>query len=905
MSPDPAAGTEVRGTAAPAVEDLFTGGRGNGRLMAAVDWAATPVGPVEKWPASLRYAIRTVLASRFPMILTWGPEFTQFYNDGYATLIGAKHPAALGGDLRVTQAEHWSSLQGPIEHAMATREPTWIPQLLLLLERAGYREETYFTVSHAPAFGDAGEVAGMHAVCTEVTRQVVAERRQELMYEVSSAADRREDEDDVAVQVCRALGSDPLDVPFAAVYLTEDDGSRLRRVATCGVDADRLPGAAGDVTDLDGIDAAALGVTGGPFADPVTDAVVLPLTGGSGREPVGALLVGVSPARALDAEYRTFHELLAGQVAGAVVDARAYASERARAEALAELDRAKTTFFADVSHELRTPLTLLLGPIADALAESGAELPPGVHDQLTMALRNGQRLQRLVNDLLEFVSIEAGRTAPVRVATDLAADTAELAGVLRAAAERAGLTLTVECPPLPRPAAVDPRMWEKIVLNLVANAVKYTFVGGITVTLAAEDDQVVLEVADTGVGIPADELPSLFDRFHRVADSPARSREGTGLGLALVRELAELHGGTVAVRSRPGVGSTFTVRLPSGEPDTDAAPPTTTAAVRAAALTPWDDDPGRQARAADPADPLGTVLVVDDNADMRAYLTRLLSPSWVVRTAADGSQALRDATAHRPDVVLTDVMMPGLDGFALLKALRDDPGTRTVPVVMLTARAGQEAAVEGFDAGVDDYLPKPFESAELLARLRSVLQRARGRRQAGPPPGRPAGTAPRPAAPPPPRPRSGEPTSLPHVPEPPPAPAEQEPGVVSRTWRFPSRAASIPPLRRALWALLADVGVDEDRAYDLVLAACEAATNAIEHAQHPTEPVVDVRVTVHDGAVEIAVHDTGQWRERTSSMDRGRGSMLMSAFADVTAVPGPSGTTVTIRSPRPGEPTGP
>jgi CheY-like chemotaxis protein/anti-sigma regulatory factor (Ser/Thr protein kinase) len=483
----------------------------------------------------------------------------------------------------------------------------------------------------------------------------------------------------------------------------------------------------------------------------------------------------------------------------------------------------------------------------------------------------------------------------VRVATDLAADTAELAGVLRAAAERAGLTLTVDCPLLGRPAAVDPRMWEKIVLNLVANAVKYTFVGSISVTLTAEDDEVVLRVSDTGVGVPAAELPALFDRFHRVVDSPARSREGTGLGLALVRELTELHGGTVAVESRPGVGSTFTVRLPFGEPDTDLPPPPSTAPVRAAALTPWDDAPARRSSGAGGAGPLGTVLVVDDNADMRAYLTRLLAPWWTVLTAADGEQALRDVRTSRPDIVLTDVMMPGLDGFALLKALRSDPVTASVPVVMLTARAGQEAAVEGFDAGVDDYLPKPFESAELLARLRAVLERTRGRRETASLSGAPA--VPRPLSPP--RPRAGEPADLPLVPGRAPAQEAPDAGTVSETLRFPSTSASIPPLRRRLRSLLAEAGLDDDRAYDLVLATCEAATNAIEHAQSPTEPVITVRVVVRDDAVEISVHDTGQWRERTSSMDRGRGSMLMSAFADVTVVPGPAGTTVTIRSPRP------
>src|SRR3712207_3795576 len=233
------------------------------------------------------------------------------------------------------------------------------------------------------------------------------------------------------------------------------------------------------------------------------------------RSAVGALVVGVNPNRALDEEYRSFHELLAGQFTAAVRNARAYAEERARAEALAELDQAKTAFFANVSHELRTPLTLLLGPIADTLAANGPALPDDVRESLTLALRNGQRLQRLVNDLLEFVSIEAGRASAVRVETDVAAFTAELAGVLRAAAERAGLRLTVDCPPLDRPAHVDPRMWEKIVLNLVSNAVKYTFVGGIDVALRADGDDLVLQVSDTGVGIPAAELPRLFERFHR------------------------------------------------------------------------------------------------------------------------------------------------------------------------------------------------------------------------------------------------------------------------------------------------------------------------------------------------------------------------------------------------------
>jgi signal transduction histidine kinase len=549
--------------------------------MAAFDWSATPVGPVEAWPASLRHAVRTVLVSRFPMILAWGPGYTQFYNDAYATLIGTKHPGAIGDDLRVTLAEGWAALQEPVEHAMAAREASWIPQLLLLLERAGYREETYFTVSHAPAYGDDGRVAGMHAVCTEVTRQVLAERRQRLLHDVATSTGALLDEAAMVAAMTAALAGDPLDVPFAAVYLASPGTPGLHRAAVVGCEPGQLPEVATAPDELHPLPVAELGVPGGPFGDAVTEAVVLPL-GSPDGEAVGALVVGVNPNRALDEEYRSFHELLAGQFTAAVRNARAYAEERARAEALAELDQAKTAFFANVSHELRTPLTLLLGPIADSLAEQGPLLPPGVRESLTLALRNGQRLQRLVNDLLEFVSIEAGRASAVRVETNVAAFTVELAGVLRAAAERAGLRLTVDCPPLDRPAHVDPRMWEKIVLNLVANAVKYTFVGGIDVTLRADGDDLVLRVADTGVGIPAAELPHLFERFHRGAGTAARSREGSGLGLALVRELVTLHGGEVGATSEPGVSSAFTVRVPFGAPDAPAGAPAVRRRPRAA-----------------------------------------------------------------------------------------------------------------------------------------------------------------------------------------------------------------------------------------------------------------------------------------------------------------------------------
>ncbi|MGY1856467.1 ATP-binding protein [Modestobacter sp. SYSU DS0290] len=876
------------GPSSDAAGDLFSGGGETGRLMAALDWSATPVGAVASWSAGLRYAVRTVLASRYPMVLTWGPEYTQFYNDAYAPFIGAKHPA-IGEDIRVTLAEGWAALAGPVDHAIATREASWLPRLPLLLERAGYREETYFTVSHAPAFEDDGSVGGMLGVCTEVTGEVLGERRQRLLHDLSSAGASLADEEQLLAALGTVLGSDPLDLPFAAVYRYGD--GTLRRATVTGCPPEQLPAEVPDPGALPG-PVAGLGLRGGAWSDPVTTAVVLPLTA-PGGELVGELVAGVSPNLALDGEYRTFLELTAGQVATALGNARAFEAERQRAAALAELDRAKTAFFSDVSHEFRTPLTLLLGPISDVLADPDAALPETAREQLTLALRNGQRLQRLVNDLMDVAAIEAGRAAAVRVETDVAAFTAELAGVLRAAAERAGLELTVDCPPLPRPAFVDPRMWEKVVLNLLSNAVKYTFVGSIALTLRAEGEQLVLTVRDTGIGIPAAELPLVFDRFHRVRGSAARTREGTGIGLALVRELVALHDGTVTVASEPGVGSTFTVSVPFGSPDAvaDDAPPAPSVAAHGTAAS-WEQDVAVLPDPVAPAGATATVLVVDDNADMRSYLVRLLSPIWAVRTSPDGEDALRSIAEHRPDVVLTDVMMPRIDGFELLRRLKADPGTRSIPVIMLTARAGQEAAVEGLAAGADDHLAKPFQAAELVHRVRVAVERA-GQARPVPPPPPTAAVGPAPDV------RSLVPASrrpAVHVPTPPPPPTAD--GVSRERWRFASVPQSIAGLRRALRRFLAAAELDEDQAYDLTLAACEAATNAIEHAQDPSEPFFDVTAEAGADAVVITVRDYGQWRERVPSMDRGRGGMLMSAFADVTATPGPEGTTVTIRAAR-------
>ena len=422
---------------------------------------------------------------------------------------------------------------------------------------------------------------------------------------------------------------------------------------------------------------------------------------------------------------------------------RSLEEERRRAEALAEIDRAKTAFFSNVSHEFRTPLTLILGPLEDALAETEER---GQRTRLELLYRNARRLQKLVNTLLDFSRIEAGRLQASYEPTDLASFTAELASVFRSAVERAGMRLVVDCSPLTEPVYVDRDLYEKIVLNLLSNAFKFTLEGTITVTLRDAGTTVELSVTDTGTGIADDQLPHIFERFHRIEGAPARTHEGTGIGLALVQELAKLHGGSVGVRSVAGEGSTFAVTIPKGSAHLPsqrigATPQLATTALVAGHYVEealrWLPDgvvaPAvvdsmtaadvRRAQAASGHHP--RIVWADDNADMREYVSRLLGPFYDVEAVSDGEAALAAVRRRSPDLVLADVMMPRLDGFGLLRAVRADVQTRSIPVILLSARAGEESRVEGMEAGADDYLVKPFSARELLARVDAHLRMAR------------------------------------------------------------------------------------------------------------------------------------------------------------------------------------
>jgi PAS domain S-box-containing protein len=738
-----------------------------GRDLRAVDWAATPLGPPESWPQSLESVVRLMLTSRFSMWMAWGPELTFFCNDAYRRdTLGKKYPWALGKPARVVWSEIWEDIGPRIDAVLRTGVATWDESLLLFLERSGYTEETYHTFSYSPVFDDDGTVVGMLCVVKEDTEEVVAHRRLQTLRDLGSRHASNLTEAETIATACQELEDSARDLPFSLVYLVDADRSCARLVGSAGFKEPHpaappeiplgRPAAVGSEPAVWPVDQVLRGCTvqvddleprfsdlptGSWDVAPVA-ALVVPLMSGTESRPYGFQVFGLNRYRPLDDGYRDFCDLIAGRLASSVTDARAFEFEKARAETLAQLDQAKTDFFTNVSHEFRTPLTLLLGPAEDALSDDGEPLDGRQRGRLEVILRNGQRLLKLVNTLLDFSRLESGRVEARFEPVDLAAYTRELASMFASAADRLGLALTVDCPPLPQPVYVDRELWAKVVLNLLSNALKFTFGGGVTVRLTASGSGARLEVVDTGVGIPAAELPHLFERFHRVSGAPSRTHEGSGIGLALVAELVDLHGGTVAADSVSGQGSTFVVEVPFGrshlppEQVTDSlgAGASTVAAVAEGFLAEtahWAaDEPVEDRRTPVVAtdQDLPRVLVVEDNADIREYVASLLSGDYQVTTAVDGADGLALARELPPDLVLTDVMMPRMDGFQLLAALQADPLTVGVPVVMLSARAGEEGTLQGLDAGADDYLVKPFTARELLARVRANLELDRARR---------------------------------------------------------------------------------------------------------------------------------------------------------------------------------
>jgi signal transduction histidine kinase/chemotaxis response regulator CheB len=745
-----------------AAHSLFAGDGEVARLAREMDWGATALGPVSRWPDTLWATVRVALATPLATCVLWGSNQIQLYNDAYRHIMGAKHPAGLGQANRDCWPEV-RHLNEPIYARVLAGEAVELREALYPITRNDVLEDAWFDLIFSPVHERSGTVGGVLCTVVDKTAEVLGARRLRTLHELT---DRTAGATTWQSALTGALAvlAESADLAFTVGYRVDRFDAPARLVDAVGVERDgpmapsRIPLATGSPSwplrraALDGapvlLDDVAErfgGAAAGPVGLACRQALLVPLLDPGTDTTTGFVVLGISPRLPLDALYQEFLRLAGREIAARVGEAHSRERERERLDRFAELDRAKTEFFSNVSHEFRTPLTLMLGPL-EQLQVRQDEFPEQLRGDIDLAVRNTRRLLRLVGSLLDFSQAEAGRLRTNFEPTDLATLTVEITSMFRSAAERAGLKLQIDAPPLSQLVWVDPQMWEKILSNLLANALKFTFSGTIEVAVRTLPQHAEIEVRDTGVGIPPDELPHLFKRFHRVSGTKARTQEGAGIGLALAYELVRRHQGRIRVRSTEGQGTTFTVWLPLGpRPETGASPARpdkigevaagmadeaarwNTTREAAVASLQFDEEPVSDERFTRRA--VGArVLVADDNADMRDYLVRLLGGTWTVTQAGDGDQALRMTRHDRPDLVVADVMMPGLDGFALVRAIRADPGLAPTPIVLVTARAGEESAVEGLLAGADDYIVKPFSARELLARVGAQIELARLRR---------------------------------------------------------------------------------------------------------------------------------------------------------------------------------
>lgn len=760
---------ELTSTSVTEESSWLVGGGEMGKLLREKDWSRSPLGAIANWPASLRTTVSLVLNSSFPLDLVWGDQHTQIYNDTYRIICGAKHPDSMGQNF----TECWASafpVIGDAYYSALSGKTAFLEDQRMFLDRLGYLEETFFTFSFSPIRDETGKVAGLFHPVIETTSNMIGERRTRTLRDLSVGAGKGRSLEEAFTLAVETLASSNLDLPFVTIYLLDEQGKTAKLMATTGLNPGTAASPVEVAIDHSGWDFATVMDTSEtllvenlaerfpplicePYPEPLKTGLVLPLSPPGADRPAALMVVGASVRLPMNEAYRSFFELLASAMTTVMANAIAYEVARKRAEALAEIDRAKTAFFSNVSHEFRTPLTLMLGPLEDELAEA-EPLPEERYKRLTTVHRNSLRLLKLVNTLLDFSRIEAGRIQASFEPVDLASFTSELASSFESAMDKAGLQFHLAIAPLPEMVYVDREMWEKIFFNLVSNALKHTFEGNITVRLEWRESTVELIVADTGIGIPAAELPLLFDRFHRVKGAKSRSHEGTGIGLALIKELSLLHGGEIRVESVEGQGSTFRVAVRTGKAHLSpeqigaervAVSTAITGAAYVEEANRWDAPSLERSTVAplfsatakagnEPTTEVTTenkprIVWADDNADLREYVAQMLAVDYDVEAVADGEAALEAIQRELPLLVISDVMMPKLDGFGLIQALRADVKTRNIPILLLSARSGPESAIVGLDAGADDYLSKPFTARELLARVKTHVELARTRQK--------------------------------------------------------------------------------------------------------------------------------------------------------------------------------
>ena len=704
-------------------EDCLAGGGEMGALMRSLDWSKTLLGPVSRWSQSLRTAVSILLASRFPMLIHWGPELVQFYNDGFRPILGdLKHPGALGQPAYPWWTEIWDVLT-PMFERVLSGEGTWYENQLILPNRNGYIEETYFTFSHSPIRDESGQVVGIFQAVTETTERVLDERRLRTLHDLGINTATAQ----VTQEACRiateTLSQNAADIPFALLYLLDESRRQAYLAGTAGLEPDTpasprvidlsaedKPGSwplarvahTGQTAQVDNLVAQFGTLPGGPWPESPFVALVLPVAQPGVTLPTGLLVVGISPRRALNDTYRRFLSLVAGQIATAVANTRALEMERKRAEALAELDRAKSQFLANMSHELRTPLNGILGYAQ--ILKKGKTITDQQKNGLNIIYQCGEHLLNLINDVLDISKIEARKMELYPKNFHFPEFLEAIAEICRIRAEQKGIELIYETlTPIPKAIRADEKRLRQVLINLLGNAVKFTEQGYITFKVGYHQEKFRFQVEDTGIGIAQEKLEEIFLPFQQVGEK-IRETEGTGLGLTISRELAELMGGELKVESTLGKGSVFWLDLDLPEVEwIDVADISENNIIGFKGLK-------------------RKILVVDDKWANRSVLVNMLEPlGFEVLEATDGLDGLNKARQFKPDIILLDLVMPVMDGFEATRRLRMMPELEGVVVIAISASVFDFDHQQSRKVGCDGFLPKPVREADLLEKVRVHL----------------------------------------------------------------------------------------------------------------------------------------------------------------------------------------
>jgi len=734
----------------PALDFLTSAGEMAGRVR-LMDWTNSSLGPVDRWSSALRTTLSLGLQLTSPAMIFWGPELITFYNDAASGQLVAHHPDALGRPAREALGSSWTRFGQILESVMRTGTPSALSEERVLFRRGARIEERYFDMSFTPVV-EHGQTSGVLVSQSDQTQRVVHERRLRTLWNLSA---RPADEDlhTAYGSIVAGLKDNPFDIPFACAYSTSEDGRLARLEAAVRIEPGTLLSPEAISLENGEFSFAGLtarigvsqrfdlgsrfpsGVTGISEQSPVSVAVI-PIQAGS--DPVsGALIIGLDPHRPFDSDYRSFIDVistLAGRILG---HARARAREKAHAQELLLSRRRRTEFFEKAGAALRAPLTLLTGPLEELFAQE-TSIPLEQRHKLGLIQRGGEQISLLLDALLDYSDIESGMDEAYFEPVDLSMLTLRSAEMFRPAIERAAISFIVDCPPMSEPAWVDRQMWDKIVLNLLSNAFKYTLRGEIRVSLRAVSDRFVLEIMDTGVGLPANVRHELFTPFSAIFHPGSRSHRGLGMGLAISRAFLESHGGSVQILSEDGRGTRVIASVPRGKSHLPlnrlgGREPAPWARLIARAAVGEAESWAREIAAGEPSttrqflEPSPKrIVIAEDNNEMREYLVDLLSTAYTPETVVNTKQALESVHTNPPDLILAEASLPGPNGVDLLHALRDDPATRAIPVILMMDEPDEELRLRALAAGAKDCLVKPFTARELILKTHSQI--AGGRR---------------------------------------------------------------------------------------------------------------------------------------------------------------------------------